>query len=513
MSAKDRIDDFERRLRRLETELAELRRIAATATAIVEQEAAPAEVVGPQSARPPEVSPDVEPESTREETPLAERWYERSWEPGGDLRLSDLLGARALAWTGGIVRLFGIVLFFALAVDRGWIGEGARVVLGACASAIVFGGGLLLRRWFGETHAAVAAVGAGIGGAYATLLAAGPYYDLIPDWAALILAGCVAAVACALSLAWSSELIAGIGVVGALAVPVPIAWGDGVTTTGTGFVALMFAASAVVSVYKRWQMLPSASTILVVPQVLALAAEHWLRLHMPSSRSGAVTVRAPSRWHLRVDRSLAPVDANRAGRASLWHRLARRPRRGVRGVPRGAAASRELGLAPGGRHCAACLRTAGVHVLGLLLPSRQLQLAAALGLGLALVKNLGYDLPRLDAPQRSWTMIVVGAALLAAGFLFLRFAVPDPRSGKLASGVASGTVVYAIAAPIDLLSGDWHGISRTGPALVVPAALYGGLCALVLPLGRLRDFATVLWAEALLVPSASRRSCSTERGP
>jgi hypothetical protein len=32
---------------------------------------------------------------------------------------SDLLGARALAWTGGIVTLFGIVLFFALAVNRG----------------------------------------------------------------------------------------------------------------------------------------------------------------------------------------------------------------------------------------------------------------------------------------------------------------------------------------------------------------------------------------------------------
>jgi hypothetical protein len=159
----------------------------------------------------------------------------------------------------------------------------------------------------------VAAIGAGIGGAYATLLAAGPYYELIPDWCALLPAGSVAAVAGALSLRWSSELIACIGVVGALAVPVPIAWGDRVTTTGTGFVAVMFAASAVVAVYKRWETLLSASAIVVVPQVIALAAEHAGEAAagplFAAVACSAILLAAGIGFHLRAGPELEPYQA------------------------------------------------------------------------------------------------------------------------------------------------------------------------------------------------------------
>ena len=60
--------------------------------------------------------------------------------------------------------LLGIVFFFVLAVDRGWIGPIARVSLGAAASSILFGAGLWLRRRFGESYASLSAVGAGIAG-------------------------------------------------------------------------------------------------------------------------------------------------------------------------------------------------------------------------------------------------------------------------------------------------------------------------------------------------------------
>jgi uncharacterized membrane protein len=52
--------------------------------------------------------------------------------------LEDLVGGRVLAWVGGLAVLLGIVFLFALAVSNGWIGETARVVLGAVGS-----GGLL----------------------------------------------------------------------------------------------------------------------------------------------------------------------------------------------------------------------------------------------------------------------------------------------------------------------------------------------------------------------------------
>src|SRR5947209_7439510 len=91
----------------------------------------------------------------------------------------DLLGPRALAIAGGIVTLLGIVFFFVLAVNRGWIGPNARVALGAIASALVFAAGLWLKRRYGTTYSALAAVGAGIAGGYATLLSAAALYDML----------------------------------------------------------------------------------------------------------------------------------------------------------------------------------------------------------------------------------------------------------------------------------------------------------------------------------------------
>src|SRR4051794_6375783 len=54
---------------------------------------------------------------------------ERAAHPG--MSLEDLVGGRVLAWAGGVAVLLGIVLLFAIAVSRGWIGEGARTLMGA----------------------------------------------------------------------------------------------------------------------------------------------------------------------------------------------------------------------------------------------------------------------------------------------------------------------------------------------------------------------------------------------
>src|SRR3954453_6325497 len=45
---------------------------------------------------------------------------ERAAHPG--MSLEDLVGGRVLAWAGGTAVLLGIVLLFAIAVSRGWIG-------------------------------------------------------------------------------------------------------------------------------------------------------------------------------------------------------------------------------------------------------------------------------------------------------------------------------------------------------------------------------------------------------
>jgi uncharacterized membrane protein len=117
-------------------------------------------------------------------------------------------------------------------VNRGWIGPSARVALGGLASTIVFSAGLWLRSRFGETHSAFAAVGVGIAGGYATLLAATALYGLLPNAAGLVVSVGIALGGTATALAWRSELIAGLGLIGAALAPLAIAAEDGLSPRG-----------------------------------------------------------------------------------------------------------------------------------------------------------------------------------------------------------------------------------------------------------------------------------------
>ncbi len=244
----ERIDSFDRRLRSLERELDELRRLAAADKPAVQPGPALWDIVTPArgtTTTTPPPSPEV-----RETFPAASAHVART---PRELDLSFMLGPRALACTGGGVTLLGIVFFFVLAVERGWIGATARVGLGAAASTAVFGAGLWLRRRYGDTYASVASVGAGVAGAYATLLAAAALYELVPAPLALLLAAAIATAGATVAIAWNAETIAGLGLVGALLVPVPVAFQGGLTKLGVAFAALVLAATATVAVRQRWR--------------------------------------------------------------------------------------------------------------------------------------------------------------------------------------------------------------------------------------------------------------------
>jgi uncharacterized membrane protein len=194
---------------------------------------------------------------------------------------ADLLGPRALAIAGGIVTVLGIVFFFVLAVNRGWIGPPGRIALGGIASFLVFAGGLELRRRYGETHAALAAVGAGIAGGYATLLSAAALYDMLPDWGALLIAGAIASAGVVTSLRWGSQILAGIGLIGATLVPVATAAQGGVSPVGTSFVGIVFAATAIVAIRQGWRELLIAGALASAPQIVALVVHPAYRSQHP----------------------------------------------------------------------------------------------------------------------------------------------------------------------------------------------------------------------------------------
>ena len=297
-----RLDRLERELSRLAQELAEIRLLVYdVATGTVperppappkpEPEPAPAPPPPPPPPRPPVPPPPTEapPQPVAVYAPPPP-----SQPPGppprtlGDLaRDWDLVGPRGFAIAGGAVLALGIGLFFVLATDRGWIGSVERVALGAAASLLAFGGGVLLRSRYGQYSSALAAVGAGIAGGYACLAAASARYDLVADWLALPLAAAIAALATVVALRWDSQLIAALGLLGAGLAPALQALDSELGWDAVAFAVLVLVAAGAVTVLRGWRELLVAITVLVAAQVEWLAADPD-----PSFLEGAVAVAA-----------------------------------------------------------------------------------------------------------------------------------------------------------------------------------------------------------------------------
>ena len=151
----------------------------------------------------------------------------------------DLLGPRGFAIIGGAVTAFGIILLFVLAANRGWITPAMRVAFGACVSAAAVGVAFWVRSRYGQLQMSLGAAGAGIAGGYATLAAAAARYDLVPDWLALPLAGGLAALAVVIAIAWSSETVAAIGLLGAALAPALQAIDTGLSWPSVAFAVII----------------------------------------------------------------------------------------------------------------------------------------------------------------------------------------------------------------------------------------------------------------------------------
>ena len=223
---------------------------------------------------PPAAAPPARPLPRRAPAPVEPAEPRRSL---ADLaRDWDLLGPRGFAVVGGAVTALGIILLFVLATNRGWITPGMRVAIGAFVSAVAVGAGFVIRHRYGQMQASLGAAGAGIAGGYASLAAATARYDLVPDWLALPLAGCIAALAVAIALAWRSEIVAGVGLLGSALAPGLQAIDTDLTWPSAAFAVIVLAATVAVTVPRRWHRLLIAIAAVVVAQVawLAMLADH-----------------------------------------------------------------------------------------------------------------------------------------------------------------------------------------------------------------------------------------------
>jgi uncharacterized membrane protein len=228
----------------------------------------PAGVAAPEPARP---TPPPVPEPPRA-TPAPKR----------EIDLEELLGGRLLALVGGVTVIVGLVFLVALAVERGWLGEGARTAFAFLGSAVLLGLGAWLYERRGRTQAALAACGTGLAGLFLSLTAATVLYDLVPIGVALAGAFVFGAIGAALAIRWDARTIGGLGILGALAAPILVDATD--SAQSLLFLAVAEAAAVAVLVWRRWSWLRVGAVAIVLAQLTG-----WVFAADPSrSRAFAV---------------------------------------------------------------------------------------------------------------------------------------------------------------------------------------------------------------------------------
>jgi uncharacterized membrane protein len=153
------------------------------------------------------------------------------------------------------------------------------VVLAAVASAALVGGGASLHRARGRTEAAVAMVGAGTAGMFATLLVAADVYHLIAWPLALAGSMITGAVATALAIRWAGRAIGAIGLLGALLSPALV----GVLGEGSSIAVLAVATACALAVilWQDWIWLALATPLISAPQwTIWMLAGHTLAANL-----------------------------------------------------------------------------------------------------------------------------------------------------------------------------------------------------------------------------------------
>jgi len=182
-------------------------------------------------------------------------------------RFEEFLGGRLLAWIGGVATMLGIVFLVGIALERGWIDEPLRILLGFLGSTALLLVGAWLYERRGQTEAALAVVGSALAGLYTTLLVGTQVYDLIPAAAGLAAAGLVGVVGVAIAIRWESRIVAAVGILGGLLAPALV--GTGATWLSVAFIAIALTTAVGVLLWRKWDWLSLGAFAVSAPQLLS----------------------------------------------------------------------------------------------------------------------------------------------------------------------------------------------------------------------------------------------------
>jgi uncharacterized membrane protein len=227
-------------LKRLESRLASLDwlefRLASLETRLVgtageapvpKPVSAPAPETLPAASEPPEArTEDVAPPTPSEPEPPAAALAPPAPAARPKISLEERFGTQWVVWAGGIALALGGFFLVRQAIEQGWFGPGARVLLAGAVALALIGAGEWTRRRELQTglaglpkaHIPSVLTAAGTAIAYADVYAAYALYGFIGPTAAFLLLGVVALGTLAAALLHGPAL-AGLGLVGAFITP------------------------------------------------------------------------------------------------------------------------------------------------------------------------------------------------------------------------------------------------------------------------------------------------------
>ncbi|MGD2061553.1 MAG: DUF2339 domain-containing protein [Acidimicrobiia bacterium] len=163
---------------------------------------------------------------------------------------NDLLSGRTLFRLGLALVILSVTFLFRYSIQQGWLGPLARVGLAAAAGAVMIGLGLTLseqRRLYANLLQ-----GGGSAVLYLTAFAAHRQYQMLDTTEAFVQLVAVATVTIVLALKARSELLAGIGLLGAATAPIIVGGRLEAPGGDAAYLAVVGVAATVLLLRMRW---------------------------------------------------------------------------------------------------------------------------------------------------------------------------------------------------------------------------------------------------------------------
>lgn len=258
--------DARKRLTRLEARLAQAETRLAGLGADRAGEARAALDIAPE----PEATPvsEVAPEPEATPVPAEPERPAVPTDPPARPGLEERLGTRWSVIVGGLALALGGVFLVRTAIVEGLLGPAARVALGALLAVALLTLGEVARRrtrdWripgLGAAHAPAASTAAGAVTGFAVVYAAHALYGFLPPAAAFLGLGAIA-LASMVAAALHGPMLAGIGLLGALWVPLLVATEAPSAWALPPYLAAVVAAAYGVARLRLWRALAIAAAI------------------------------------------------------------------------------------------------------------------------------------------------------------------------------------------------------------------------------------------------------------